>query len=60
MVQHIALIITMEDGSESKASIGLGAVWHQWGADTARLGQTVDLIEALATAAAEHMPESEM
>jgi hypothetical protein len=50
----------MEDGSESKASIGLGAVWHQWGADTARLGQTVDLIEALATAAAEHMPESEM
>lgn len=40
--------ITLSDGSESEFSIFDNNEWHQWGAETKRLGQTVDVIEAIA------------
>jgi hypothetical protein len=54
----------LADGSETSFSISsqsdeLGIGWQQWGNDTDHLSETVDLIEALTEAAADHLEAEE-
>ena len=46
-VERIAGTITLTDGSTSEFSIETDGVWQQWGAAQRRLGQTVDVLDAL-------------
>lgn len=48
--------ITLPDGSTSEFVIDPETGWQQWGASTGRLGQTSDLITAMAEAVREHFP----
>ncbi|SIB67787.1 hypothetical protein [Mycobacteroides abscessus] len=43
--------IKLTDGSESEFQITSDGNWFQWGATTERLGESVDVVEALAKAA---------
>ena len=43
--------ITLDDESESHFSIGEYG-WQQWGANTERLGRTVDILDAMTRALA--------
>lgn len=47
---YITGTIKLEDGSTSEFSIGTDTGWQQWGADTERLGRTVDVLEAITAA----------
>lgn len=54
-VTEIKGLVTLSDGSTSEFSLTKDLGWQQWGAVPERLGQTVDLMEALSQAADEHM-----
>lgn len=43
--------VTLSDGREVKFSIGADLGWQQWGATQETCGETVGLMDALATAA---------
>ena len=45
--------ITLADGSTSHFSLGGDGEWQQWGASTSRLGESVEVLEALAAGLAE-------
>ena len=47
-VREIRGTIVLADGSTSEFAIGTDFGWQQWGADTPRLGQTVDVVEGMA------------
>ena len=42
--------ITLADGTESSFSIDTEYGWQQWGADNARLGRSVAILDALEAA----------
>ena len=46
-VERIAGTVTLTDGSTSEFSIAADGLWMQWGAEQRRLGQTVDVMDAL-------------
>jgi hypothetical protein len=46
--------ITLSDGSETEFSITAEVGWQQWGNIPEKLGDTVDLMDALADAACDH------
>lgn len=39
--------ITLADGTVSNFNIGESGMWHQWGANTKRLGRTVVHMDAI-------------
>jgi hypothetical protein len=47
-VRRVAGTITMADGSTSEFQITGTGVWSQWGADRSRLGDSVDVVDAMA------------
>ena len=49
----------LSDGSETQFSIAPDLGWQQWGNITDKLGVTVDLIDALSEASAEHLRDPE-
>ena len=49
-VQTIEGVVTLEDGSTSEFVIGEDGGWQQWGARRERLGETVKVLEEIATA----------
>ena len=44
---YITGTITLPDGSASNFSIGKDGGWQQWGAHPERLGETVEVLEAM-------------
>ncbi len=52
---YITGTITLSDGSTSSFSIMPDLGWQQWGNDPSKLGATVDLMEALAETAGDHL-----
>lgn len=53
--------ITLADGTESSFSVDTEYGWQQWGADNARLGRSVAILDALEAALyenAEDEPEA--
>ena len=46
-VREIKGTITLADGSVSEFMIGRDGVWQQWGARQERLGESVEVIDAL-------------
>lgn len=58
-VETIEGTIKMKDGSEHKFLLSGEKFWSQWGASGSELGKTVDLMEALAEAAYEHIDQGD-
>ena len=54
-IKYITGTIRMTDGTESAFSIQADAGWQQWGAGSERLAETVDVLDAMAQAAAEYV-----
>lgn len=56
-ITYITGEITTADGEKREFSITAGLGWQQWGNTTDRLGDTVDALEAITEAVAEHMAD---
>jgi hypothetical protein len=52
-ITEITGYIVSEDGTRSEFTIGRDAGWQQWGASTEALGGRVDVLQAMAEAAAD-------
>lgn len=46
-VESITGVVRLADGTESQFTIDRDYGWRQWGADIVRLGQSVDVMEAI-------------
>jgi hypothetical protein len=47
--------VTLSDGSATEFSIDPDITWNQWGNNPSKMGDTVNLMDALATAAGDHL-----
>lgn len=56
---YITGTIELSDGSKTQFSIGPDLGWQQWGNDPSKLGDTVDLMDALAEASGEYVREAQ-
>lgn len=61
IVQQIEGTFEFDDGTSHQFSLGPDGGWQQWGASQSEVGRSVDLLDALATAArsAGHLTERE-
>ena len=61
IVRRIEGTLEFDDGTSHQFSLGPDGGWQQWGASQSEVGRSVDLLEALATAAllAGHLTERE-